>query len=183
MEKGATMSARFPGANGALTLDLGWYGAFRHLVINGGPFDKFPAGDTKAFGVCLREDNPGACDIHLPIRDFSVPEDDASVAVALRCALDAALRGEDVYVGCMGGFGRTGLFMALLAKVAGEPRPVEFVRKNYTARAVETKQQYRYVMDFDVSELRYWLFWAAWRGWWDRHVFRWLRRDSTLSPA
>lgn len=174
---------QFPGANGILVLKTGWRGGFQTMVINGGPFDKFPADDTRAFGVCLREDDPGACDIHLPIQDFSVPQDDEAVERALRCTLDAALRGEHVYVGCMGGFGRTGLFMALLAKAVGEPKPVEFVRKNYTSRAVETKEQYRYVMNFDVTELRGWLFAAGWRKWREGWAFWWPRRDSTFSTT
>ena len=43
----------------------------------------------------------------------------------------------------MGGWGRTGLFLALLAKVCGVENPVTYVRENYSPRAVETTDQHR----------------------------------------
>ena len=104
-------------------------------------------------------------DVHLPIHDFQVPQDEEDVVYALKDTLYAALSGRTVYVGCVGGWGRTGLFMALLAKAAGVDNPVEYVRRHYTPRAVETKGQLDYVDSFDVIQVRRWLFWQAWRSW------------------
>ena len=159
------------GPNGFLPIDLGWRGAFYRFQIAGGPYDFFPGRD-KAFGVCVRAENvnPGSYDVHLPIRDFSVPTDMFRVEMAVRDTLRAAIRGKPVYVGCMGGWGRTGLFLALLAKAAGVDDPVAYVRKYYTPRAVETRAQEQFVKDFDVTKLRKWL-----------HKFAWAQRFPWLS--
>ena len=77
-------------------------------------------------------------------------------------ALKAAIDGKQVYVGCMGGVGRTGLFMALLAKAANVKNPVSWVRATYDSHAVETKEQKAYVEAYDVAPLQRRLFWYAW---------------------
>ena len=107
---------------------------------------RFP-GRNHAFGVCVRAERApsGRYNVHLPIHDFSVPSPDQQdeVELALRETLEALLDGKKVYVGCMGGWGRTGLFLALLAKVCGVEEPVTYVRENYSSRAVETAEQYQ----------------------------------------
>lgn len=157
--------------NGVLPLFLGWRYAKLQLEFTGGPFDFYPAfaiaqEHDNAYGVCVRAEQVTKAlspDVHLPIRDFSVPENPAAVAGALTAALSAAIAGKKVYIGCMGGWGRTGLFMALLAKAAGIENPVEYVRLNYTPRAVETEKQEHYVEDFDVSAIQKALVWQAWK--------------------
>ncbi len=105
---------------------------------------RFP-GRNHAFGVCVRAERApsGRYNVHLPIHDFSVPSPDQQdeVELALRETLEALLDGKPVYVGCMGGWGRTGLFLALLAKVCGVDQPVTYVRENYSNRAVETRSR------------------------------------------
>jgi len=148
--------------NGALPLNLGWRGAFYKLNFLGGPYDAFPGRD-QAFGVCVRAERvPEEVDVHLPIRDFDVPRVANDVDRAIRDTFRAALKGHLVYVGCMGGWGRTGLFLALLAKAAGVDDPVSYVREHYSPRAVETDRQKKYVEDFDVTEIRQWLWRYAW---------------------
>ncbi|PLW73468.1 protein phosphatase, partial [Streptomyces sp. DJ] len=51
---------------------------------------------------------------------------------------------------CGGGRGRTGTALACLAVLDGVPpeRAVDFVRRNYDRRAVETLWQKRYVLRF-----------------------------------
>lgn len=153
------------GPNGHLPLDFGWRGAFKKVQIAGGPYDFFPHQEKGAFGVCVRAErvDPSKVDLHLPIRDFSVPKDDDEVRRVIVETLRVALKGHNVYVGCMGGWGRTGLFLALLAKAAGVKDPVGYVREHYTPRAVETKEQQRYVEHFDVGPLPRDMFVAAWR--------------------
>jgi len=153
-------------ANGALPVSLGWMYGLHKLEITGGPFDAFEDWRTDhpdAYGVCVRAETvPASADVNLPIRDFDVPKNDAMTAIVIRRALAAALDGKPVFVGCLGGWGRTGLFLALLAKVCGAHDPVGYVREHYTPRAVETKEQQAYVDEFDVSKLRSWLLWASW---------------------
>lgn len=142
--------------NGKLKLDLGWKGSFRKIEVTGGPFNAFDTSDPDGFGIAVRYEgiSPDQCDVHVPIRDFSVPSDDGLVRDAISAAFKAAFNGKNVYVGCMGGYGRTGLFLALMAKTAGIKNPVAYVRDTYHNRAVETDEQLDYVANFDVSEVR-----------------------------
>jgi hypothetical protein len=166
---------KFPEANGLITLPLGVWAFHQKVTLHGGPYD----GYTEAFGtygVCVRaEQTKGkAIDTWLPIHDFNVPEHAEDVQEALLETFEAALNGKDVYVGCMGGWGRTGLFLALCAKVAGVPDPVGFVRQNYTERAVETKTQKAYVDAFDVSQVRATVLSHARKRWIKDVVFWWI---------
>jgi hypothetical protein len=157
--------------HGSLTIDLGWTGGFQTLTIYGGPYDNFPEG--KMFGLCVRrERTKRRTDMLIPIEDFQVPSNDFEVLDGVKAALDKALWGVPVYVGCMGGWGRTGLILAIIAKAAGVKDPVGFVRENYTSHAVETEDQQAYVAEFDVGELRSHLFWAGWKRYWQRMFWR-----------
>ena len=118
--------------NGKMPISLGWRGGFISFDIIGGPYDAFKRGENADFGVCLRAELcPEDLDVLLPIKDFSVPppaqlED---VEYVIRRALGAAVEGKRVWAGCMGGWGRTGMFLALLAKVADYEDPVGYVRR------------------------------------------------------
>jgi hypothetical protein len=174
--KERTMKMTRMGANGALPLDLGWRGGWLGLKVIGGPFDAYKPGVNADYGVCVRAERvPPTADVHVAIPDFHVPaaSQRAEVDAALKAAFAKLLDGKRVWVGCMGGWGRTGLFLALMAKMAGEESPVTFVRANYTPRAVETQEQMEYVEDFDVRELRHWLYCQAWLTRWLKTVFWW----------
>ncbi len=88
--------------------------------------------------------------IHLHVHDFQVPENDQQMRFALLIAVQALTEGNDVVVNCMGGVGRTGLFMAvivgLLKPNVGDP--IAFVRENYNEHAVETAAQRDWVSSF-----------------------------------
>lgn len=141
-------------------LDLYLYGLKR--TVYGGPF-RDARHRLELYRVSLREEEPTGYDVWLPIHDFGVPEDDEAVRDALKAVLEAMLLGRRVYVGCAGGIGRTGMFLALLAKVAGAKYPVAAVREGYARQAVETREQEKYVRNFDVSGLRWWLWRRSWR--------------------
>jgi hypothetical protein len=150
------MTARVlpPKANGRLPLRFGWWGLWHEVEVAGGPYSH-RAKDH--FGVCLLEREPDDYHVWLPIPDFSIPDSQTDVKWALTEVLYQLLRGRKVWIGCAGGFGRTGLMLALLAKVAGYGDPVGHVRKAYNAHAVETSQQVRYVEEFPVGAIRRWL--------------------------
>jgi hypothetical protein len=148
------------GPNGTLTLPRSFFGIKPKLTAHGGPYRNKPRDMP---GVCLLEDRPASWwsekhpdSVWLPIKDFSVPEPIPTVR-ALKDALLLLLQGRPIYVGCAGGYGRTGTFLSLLAKVYGVKDPVAFVRINYHGHAVETAQQMRFVTTFDVAPLRRWL--------------------------
>lgn len=116
--------------------------AGRAVTITGGPFDAIPDG---AFGVCLEMQARKAwlADVKLPTADFGVPE-----PAALRQAVGEVLRQlqaepeRPVHIGCRAGIGRTGLFMACLAKAAGvEGDALVYVRTHYLSHAAETPAQ------------------------------------------
>jgi hypothetical protein len=161
--------------NGVMAIDLGWAGAWLKFGIIGGPFDGFRRGMTGDFGVCVRaEYPPDDYDVWLPIRDFNVPESKRDTEHALERTLEAAMNGRRVYVGCMGGWGRTGLFLALLAKCCGKKDPVTYVRRVYSRRAVERPEQERYVKEFNVAWLQGCMLVMAWQARLLRIVtFRW----------
>lgn len=157
------------GANGTLTLKLGPWGLWQTVTLAGGPFVLRTADH---FGVCLLErEHPGS-DVWLPIDDFSVPRSTAATTDALKATLTALLEGQKVWVGCMGGFGRTGLFLALLARAAGCETPIAHVRETYCKRAVETREQEQYVELFPLDGLDWWLLKTAFKARLDRLLRR-----------
>lgn len=123
--------------------------AGRAVEVTGGPFDAIPEG---AFGVCLEPAAAKAwlADVALPIPDFGVPEmRDLKRAVGLVLAQLQADPARPVHVGCRAGIGRTGLFLACLARATGvEGDPIAFVRAHYHPAAAETPEQERMARDF-----------------------------------
>src|SRR5690606_4571565 len=117
------MQTKFHGGNGILPLALGFAGAYAKLSIIGGPYDRRPPG---MFGVFVRAEAPAPAHVYVPIHDFSIPRDAKVVESALVETFKAAIDGKQVYVGCMGGWGRTGLFLALMAKVSGVEAPISY---------------------------------------------------------
>jgi hypothetical protein len=84
---------------------------------------------------------------HLDWPDFGVPADPALVLTALSSVIDRARTGERVEIGCIGGHGRTGTALAILAILTGHPAAdaVAWVRANYCPKAVETADQEAFV--------------------------------------
>jgi protein-tyrosine phosphatase len=120
-------------------------------------------------GVKLAPEVQAEAQYHLPIRDFSIPP----VKLATdRLVFDVltllAVNMEPVYVGCMGGRGRTGMFLALLAKTMGVENPIPYVRTFYWQEAIETRIQEKYIDQY-VTPLSRWQHWrlkgtAYWYG-------------------
>lgn len=138
--------------NGEVRLRL--LGAERRII--GGRFNDFA---PPAIGVCLeaRSRLASLADVRIEVPDFTAPTQaqlrDGIVAtlVLMRMAPDLP-----VYVGCAAGLGRTGTFIAALARMAGIADAVAWVRANYDARAVETAEQADAVAALDVDAV-----WAA----------------------
>jgi len=81
--------------------------------------------------------------------DFRLP---ASPADAREALAEAWRRSpaQRVEVACMGGLGRTGTALACIAVLdgVGADEAVEYVRRHYHRRAVETARQRRFVAEF-----------------------------------
>jgi hypothetical protein len=104
--------------------------------------------DAPDFGLYLDERwSPPWPHAHLDWPDFGVPVDREAATAALADLLARARAGQRVEVGCLGGHGRTGTAVALLAVLAGtQPaEAVTWVRSAYCASAVETAEQRAYV--------------------------------------
>ena len=134
---------------------------FGTIAVQGGPYRAKPRGWP---GIKLAKEIRSAYAVSLPVADYSVPDSDMPVEKALLATITLAAAGSPIYVGCMGGIGRTGLFLALLRKVSARSTrkfwswqshedPVAWVRKNYHAHACETEEQVKYVHEFDTTWL------------------------------
>ncbi|MGW2044561.1 protein-tyrosine phosphatase family protein [Streptomyces sp. NPDC001858] len=140
-----------PGQPGVLVLPSG------RLIRGRGlrrPLD--PTAPTPAYGVYLLGKRPQQAPwesrwIHWP--DFRLPADHRAARATL---IEAWHRAADarVEIACDGGRGRTGTALACLAVLDGVPAPeaVEFVRRTYDRRAVETPWQRRYVRGFRPAD-------------------------------
>lgn len=140
--------------NGYLTLKLMGGKSFR---VYGGPYAERP--ETMR-GVCMAKEHAHRpADVRVPTVDFGVPRRE-DLLIALDKVVDFLRRREQVYVGCMGGIGRTGTFLALLAKLFGEKEPIKYVREVYLAHAVETPMQEGLVETFTFpKKLQYKVMW------------------------
>lgn len=129
--------------------------------VFGGPFRKYEPGTRRLVGIKMAVEINHPHDFAVDTEDFSVP-DVSDMQEGLIAALASFAEGNDVYVGCMGGIGRTGLFMGCMvklmhdytAKVEGVTPiidPVTVVRSQYNPHAIETRQQMDYVRTFDTA--------------------------------
>lgn len=87
--------------------------------------------------------------LHLPSQDFGVP-DPVELGRKVDEVLQLAATGENIAIHCLGGIGRTGLFLACLAKrvfaMEGE-QAIAWVR-GFVPGAVETGEQRQMVNEF-----------------------------------
>lgn len=88
--------------------------------------------------------------LHVPIRDHSSPADAAALSVAVDHALERARGGSNLAVHCYAGIGRSGVFLALLARRAlgleGE-EAIAWVRR-WIPGALETPGQQEFVRNW-----------------------------------
>lgn len=125
-------------------------------MLFGGQFRKFVPGTRRLVGVKMAAEIKHPHDISIPTNDFSVPALSAMVDGIL-LGIEALGEGKDLYAGCMGGIGRTGLYMGCMAKVCidyhggeymGFTDPVLLVRATYLGHALETDEQQAYAREF-----------------------------------
>jgi protein-tyrosine phosphatase len=135
-----------PADTGVLELPSG------RVVRGRGLRKPLPAGQTPDFAVHLLGKHPPEVSWEsrwLRWPDFRLPADHAQARDVLAEAWARAAT-ERVEIACGGGIGRTGTALACLAVLDGVPagRAVDFVRRAYHPRAVETPWQKRYVRRF-----------------------------------
>ena len=120
-------------------------------LIFGGPYVNKP--NSNIVGVKMAEEINLPCDIDIPTSDFSVPD----VQVFRRGLIKAIVnisKGNSLYIGCMGGIGRTGLFIAALLRIYNPSEdPVYLTRLMYLRNAVETQEQKTYILNLPIVDL------------------------------
>ena len=132
-----------------LTFPMGWGG---RRVYGGRYYDSvnLPA---KFFKVKMAKEIGLPCDANVPTKDYSVPTI-ADLEKAIEQTLKAMSQNKPIYVGCMGGIGRTGLFLGVLARVFGIDNPIVWVRTQYNSHAIETLEQEAFVKGFPIRKLQ-----------------------------
>lgn len=127
----------------------------RSVVVYGGRYLARPLGMKS---VKLAKEIDAACNAYLDIPDFGVPAEIYARA-AVNTAINFLKEDGEIYVGCMGGIGRTGMFLAILVKrleflngekLSGE-ECIRRVRKEYLSYAIETGEQERFVSTFKAD--------------------------------
>ena len=126
------------------------------LRYYGGSFagrSDFRIRDYLGVSLLLGKDHLQEGDIHIPTADFTAPPMNL-IRKAVKKTMVEAVRGRKIYVGCGAGIGRTGTFLACVAKAAGYRHPIKWLRSQYHPQAVETKDQRELIQFFDYSP--YW---------------------------
>lgn len=127
----------------------------RSCFIFGGAYTNKP---LFAPGIKLAQEIDTPYKVKLDISDFSVPKQNEAKIALLEAFLLLAEKNY-VYVGCAGGLGRTGLFIALMTKVyfkmvgLNTTDPVIYTREYYNSRALETVEQVEFVKSLDIDSI------------------------------
>lgn len=131
--------------------------------VAAGPYLDKPKEDLY-FGVKMAAEIKAPCVIDVPTKDFGIPDAD-DVEFGIAATLGLMRLGRIPYIGCRGGIGRTGTFLAILAKVGLEStvpwyrrlakpvNPVDWVRQFYLPHACETEDQKQFVHKFNTRWL------------------------------
>lgn len=125
--------------------------------LYGGRYLDIPEG---MIGVNMAVEINRPCEVSIPTVDFNVPSVDA-MSTGLYKTVEFIVEGNAVYAGCAGGVGRTGLLLALVCKAWGISDPINYVRAQYCAHAVETEQQRKYVEQFVIDpKIKFLILWT-----------------------
>ena len=88
--------------------------------------------------------------LHLPVPDFGVPSDPDEWEKGIKTVIDALKEGRNVVVHCLAGLGRTGVFLACLAKetlgLSGD-QSISWVRESIPG-ALENYNQEEFVINY-----------------------------------
>ena len=94
--------------------------------------------------------NEGFDVIHFPIEDFGVPKEKKRFTDAIERVIFLASLGKNIAIHCMGGLGRTGIFIACIAKQQFDFQGSESIGwvRQFIPGAIEVKEQEAFVMDY-----------------------------------
>ncbi len=94
-------------------------------------------------------------DVYYPIEDRGVPKNVGEFKKLIEWTAEQLKASASVYCGCIGGHGRTGLFLAALTIVmTGEKDAITVVRSEYCKKAVESASQVDWLVNhFGVKKV------------------------------
>lgn len=100
------------------------------------------------------EENP-VIEARYFIQDRDCPKNPVRFKRMITWLCNQLQKGKKVHVGCIGGHGRTGMVLAaLVAELTEEKNAIQYVRKHYCKKAVETEVQIEFLMKhFGVSKV------------------------------
>lgn len=104
--------------------------------------------------------------IYFYVQDYSVPKDPKEYINLVQWIAQKIKEGKKVHAGCIAGHGRTGMFLAALAKtMLGIEDAITYVRDNYCSKVVESEEQVAFLhKHFGIKKVK-----GAkeWGGGWD----------------
>lgn len=120
------------------------------MVYGGSCTSRVPEGDYDVY-ICLdagakmsSNSYPwiGKVEFLYRIQDMGVPDNMVSFRSLIEYMEASIQKGLKVFVGCIGGHGRTGLVLSVLVKrMVGIDDAISYVRSNYCKKAVESQEQ------------------------------------------
>jgi hypothetical protein len=86
-------------------------------------------------------------EIHYSVSDMAAPKNLPRFKKMIDYVCEQLEAGKKVHVGCIGGHGRTGTILsAIVAQMTDEKDAIQWVRKHYCKKAVESKEQVEFLM-------------------------------------
>ncbi|QNJ59106.1 protein-tyrosine phosphatase-like protein [Vibrio phage vB_ValS_PJ32] len=101
-------------------------------------------------GIKLAAEVDHPCDYELAIPDFSTPTE-REVALLIDWIINTTRDNYELYLGCWGGFGRTGLIAACILVALEEQDPLDAivrVRREIHGHCIETHEQRNFIVRF-----------------------------------
>jgi hypothetical protein len=131
------------------------YGGCARHPVKADVYVVLQRGDMDGLGSDPWDKHPSVVEVQYAIRDMHAPEDVPRFKRLVTWIGNQLHAGKTVHVGCIGGHGRTGTVLsAVVAEMLGEENAIQYVRKHYCAKAVESREQVKFLKKhYGVTEV------------------------------